>query len=137
MICDSDKPLTNEDTGMIKTLNNTQRAEDYFANKNSFTTGPMEVSKKIENGDNVLIIDVKTAEDFLKGHVPGAVNLPEEQWPTLQGLCRDVPNILYCYSQTCHLAAQAAQLFARQGYLVMEMDGGFKAWEENNLEVEK
>lgn len=122
---------------MIDTINDTQKAEEYFANKNSFTTGPVEVSKKIENGDNLVIIDVRAEEDFRKGHVPGAVNLPEDQWQTLQGLCKDVPNILYCYSQTCHLASRAAQLFARQGYLVMEMDGGFKAWEENDLEVEK
>ena len=26
--------------------------------------------------------------------------------------------------------------FAELGYPVMEMDGGFKAWEENDLEIE-
>ena len=122
---------------MIDTISEPQQAEQYFANKNRFTTGPVEVSHKIESGENIVVIDVRAEEDYRKGHVPGAVNLPEDQWQTLQGLCKDVPNILYCYSQTCHLASQAAQLFARQSYPVMEMEGGFEAWNANELEVEK
>jgi len=122
---------------MIDTLNDTQRAEEYFASKNSFTTGPVEVSKKIEHGDNIAVIDVRAEEDFRQGHVPGAINLPEDQWQTLQGLCKDVPNILYCYTQTCHLASRAAQMFAREGYPVMEIEGGFEAWKAAGLEVEK
>ena len=121
---------------MNDTITDIQKAEEYFAAKNSFTTGPVEVSKKIENGENIVVIDVRAEEDFGNGHIPGAVNLPQEQWHTMRGLCKDVPNILYCYSQTCHLASQAAQLFARQGYQVMEMDGGFQAWRENDLETE-
>lgn len=122
---------------MIDTASHIHQAEEYFAAKNAFTTGPVELNRQVENGDNIVIIDVRAEEDFRKGHVPGAVNLPEDQWHTLQGLARDVPNILYCYSPTCHLAARAAQRFAHEGYPVMEMDGGFEAWQENDLEVEK
>jgi rhodanese-related sulfurtransferase len=118
-------------------LNDPRRAEEYFANKNAFTTGPVEVSRRIEKGENIVIIDVREEEDFRKGHVPGAVSLPESQWQTLQGLCKDVPNILYCYSQTCHLASRAAQLFSHEGYMVMEMEGGFEAWEQNRLQLER
>jgi rhodanese-related sulfurtransferase len=122
---------------MIETINDTARAEEYFANKNSFTTGPVEVSRKIENGDNIVVVDVREEKDFRKGHVPGAVNLPEAQWSTRRGLSKDALNIVYCYTQNCHLAAQAAQLFAHEGYPVMEMDGGFEAWKEADLKVEK
>jgi rhodanese-related sulfurtransferase len=122
---------------MIDTVSNIEKAEEYFANKNNFTTGPVEVSKKIEAGDHIVIIDVRAEEDFREGHLPGAVNLPEDQWLTLQGPRKDLPNIFYCYSQTCHLASQAAQFFAHEGYPVMEMEGGFEAWKENELKVEK
>ena len=123
---------------MLDTINDTQKAEDFFANKNRFTTGPVEISRKIENGeDDIVTIDVREEDDFRKGHVPGAINLPESQWQTLQGLSRDATNVIYCYSQTCHLASHAAQFFAQRGYPVMEMEGGFAAWKENDLEVEK
>jgi rhodanese-related sulfurtransferase len=112
-------------------------ARDYFAHKMTYTTGPVEVSHQIEDGEDVTIVDVREAEDYEKGHVPGAVNLPQDRWETLAGLSRDSMNILYCYSQTCHLAAKAAVQFAEQGFRVMEMDGGFEAWKKNKLNIEK
>lgn len=113
----------------------TRNAEEYFANKNTFTTGPVELSKRIGSQD-IVIVDVREQEDYEKGHIPGAINLPENQWQTLRGLSARSVNVLYCYSQTCHLASRAAQFFARQGFPVMEMDGGFAAWKANEFEVE-
>ena len=91
----------------------------------------------IKDGAYINLVDVRAAEDFAKGHIPGAINLPREKWETLQGLQKDRVNILYCYTQTCHLAATAAVQFASRGFPVMEMEGGFEAWKENDLDVER
>ena len=85
----------------------------------------------------MVIIDVRESKDFKKGHVPGAINLPQEKWGTLAGLRRDTMNIIYCYSQTCHLGAHAAMQFAAKGFSVMEMDGGFESWKEQGLKIVK
>jgi rhodanese-related sulfurtransferase len=45
--------------------------------------------------------------------------------------------VLYCYSQTCKLAAAAAVELASRGIPVVEMEGGFEAWEKSGLPVEK
>ncbi|HTC78351.1 MAG TPA: rhodanese-like domain-containing protein, partial [Terriglobales bacterium] len=79
----------------------------------------------------------RAEEDYQKGHIPGAINLPQEKWDTYEGLSRDKLNVLCCYSAVCHLAATAAVQFASEGFSVMEMDGGFEAWKENDLKVEK
>ena len=113
------------------------KAKAYFENKMSFTTGPVETERMIRQGENVNIVDVRAAEDYAEGHLPGAVSLPKEKWNTLEGLRKDKTNILYCYSQVCHLAAAAAVEFADKGYPVMEMEGGFKAWKEHDLDIEK
>jgi rhodanese-related sulfurtransferase len=84
-----------------------------------------------------VVVDVRAEEDYEKGHVPGAINLPQERWDTFEGLSRDKLNVLYCYSHVWHLAATAAVQFADRGFSVMEMDGGFEAWKENDLKVEK
>jgi rhodanese-related sulfurtransferase len=68
--------------------------------------------------------------------VPGAINLPKGSWDKPEGLRKDAMNVVYCYTQQCHLAANACVRFASQGYPVMEMDGGFEAWQENELETE-
>src|SRR5215204_6068374 len=101
-----------------------QGALQYFRSKMTYTTGPVEVSHMLESGEDIVVVDVREAEDFAKGHIPGSVNLPQEQWATLNGLQKDRTNILVCYSQQCHLAAKAGAQFASAGCPVMEMDGG-------------
>jgi rhodanese-related sulfurtransferase len=116
--------------------NDPDKARQYFANKMAFTTGPIELDRN-RNQPDIAIIDVRAAEDYAEGHIPGAVNLPHDKWQTLQGLRKDALNVLYCYSHVCHLAASAAVEFAGKGFSVMEMDGGWKAWQEYDLDVEK
>ena len=116
--------------------NDPEKARQFFANKLAFTTGPVELARNLKQKADLVVVDVRQAEDFEKGHIPGAVNLPKDKWTTLTGLRKDALNVLCCYTQECHLAATAAYEFAGKGYPVMEMDGGFEAWKENDLEVE-
>jgi len=113
------------------------KAKAFFEDKVNFSTGPVELSQMIRSGDNhITIVDVRAAEDYQKGHIPGAINLPKGTWANAQGLSKDKTNIVYCYSQVCHLGAKACVEFAGQGFPVMEMDGGFEAWKENDLDIE-
>ena len=108
----------------------------YFKDKMAFTTGPVELKSMMDHDEPVNIVDVRQADDYVKEHIPGSVNLPKDKWDTLEGLSKEKTNVLVCYSEVCHLAATAAVEFARRGYPVMEMDGGMKAWKENKLAVE-
>src|SRR5467141_188380 len=111
------------------------KAWEYFHAKMQFTTGPIELERMITEHADINIVDVRYPEDYDKGHIPGAVNVSKDKWTTLQGLHKDKINVLYCYSQTCHLAAHAAEWFAAKGYPVMEMEGGFAAWKAAELEI--
>ena len=117
--------------------NNAAKAKRFFADKMAFTTGPVEISHQISKREMIAIIDVRESKDFKKGHVPGAISLPQEKWSTPAGLRRDTMNIIYCYAQNCHLGANAAMQFAAKGYSVMEMDGGFESWKEEGLQIVK
>lgn len=119
------------------TRNDPVQAKEFFEKKMTFTLGPVEVHYDQEDNVPMNIIDVRRAQDYEKGHVPGALSLPEEKWETLKGLSKDKPNIVYCYSTVCHLAAKACVYFAGQGFSVMEMDGGFQGWKENGLRIEE
>jgi rhodanese-related sulfurtransferase len=89
------------------------KAKAYFEDKLAFTTGPVELDRWIKSGeDNLVVVDVRAAQDFAKGHIPGAINLPKDKWDSLQGLNRDKTNVVYCYTQQCHLAANACLHFA-------------------------
>lgn len=98
---------------------NAGKARAYFAARMVFTTGPFEIQGMLARKENVTIVDVRATDDYAKSHIPAAVNLPQGQWHTAEGLSKDTFNILYCYSQTCHLAAAAAVELASQGYRVI------------------
>jgi rhodanese-related sulfurtransferase len=115
---------------------NVQKAKEYFEAKMAFTTGPVELERMMKQ-DQINVVDVRAAEDYAEGHIPGAVNLPKDKWQALGGLRKDKTNVLYCYSQVCHLAAAAALEFASKGFPVMELEGGFRSWKEHEMDIEK
>lgn len=116
-----------------------KKAQEHFNARNAFTTGPHELLGMIDHKADIVIVDVRLPSDFRKGHVPGAVNLPKGRWEKgadAAGLSKDKLNVLYCYNQQCHLASEAAELLVKQGYPVIEMEGGFATWEAFNQPVE-
>ncbi len=118
------------------TVVSAKKAKKYFEAKLNFTTGPMELHEMIKNNENINIIDVRATEDFSTGHIIGALNLPKTGWSTFKGLTKDRVNIIYCYSEVCHLAASAARYFAEHDFPVMELEGGFEEWKRFNLPTE-
>lgn len=117
-------------------ITSTKKAAKYFGAKMNFTTGPAELDEMIKRGEDINIVDVRHTEDYEKGHIPGAINLSKEKWHSFSELSRDKTNIVYCYSEVCHLAAAASKLFAENGYPVMELEGGFETWQHYEMPTE-
>jgi rhodanese-related sulfurtransferase len=113
------------------------RAKAFFEQKVAFTTGPVELDQLLKGDQNhVTVIDVREAEDFAKGHIPGAINVPKADWDSVTELSKDKTNVVYCYSQVCHLAAKACLAFAVKGFPVMELEGGFEGWKDHDMQIE-
>ena len=79
-----------------------------------------------------LLLDVREADEFHAGHIPGAVHIPRgllefklSAAPELAA--RDLDIVLYC--KTSGRAALAADALRSMGYLkVQSIAGGFDAW---------
>jgi rhodanese-related sulfurtransferase len=112
------------------------RAQAWFEDRLAFTTDPVELEHLLKMNGKIIVVDVREWEDFVKGHIPGALNLPQDKWGNLDGTSRDKTHVFYGYTQACHLAARACLDFASRGYPVMELDGGFAAWKAADLDVE-
>ena len=121
--------------------NDPQGAVRFFEDKVRYSTGPVELEHALAHGRRIgtdfNLIDVRGPAEFAKGHIPGAENLPEGYWSTLAGLGHDRLNIIYGESPVSHVAARAALEFATAGFSVMELDGGFLAWEEHGFQIER
>ena len=129
--------LENRFNRLIET-NDPKKAQEFFDAKLAFTLGPEELLEEIKRGaENINIIDVRRSEDYKKSHIPHAINLPESQWKNLSALSKNKINIIYSYAQPCHLAARAASHFAKEGYSVMELIGGYAEWEELDRHLDR
>src|SRR5579872_7396744 len=102
-----------------------KKGYEYFKDKITFTAGPMELKRWIDDKEGINVVDVRFEEDYAKGHIPGAVSLPKEKWGSFAGLKKDKVNVVYCYTQQCHLAPEAAVEFTKAGYPCVELEGGF------------
>ncbi|HLS08054.1 rhodanese-like domain-containing protein [Lentibacillus sp.] len=74
------------------------------------------------------LIDVREPNEFDKGHILGARNIPLTQMKQrLVELRKDKPVYLYC--QGSSRSARAAQLLHKKGYEdISQLKGGFKKW---------
>lgn len=117
-----------------------EKAFEHFSDKMDFTTGSHELELLVSSKTNpskYQVVDVRYPADFAAGHVPGAINLPKGKWANVKGLNREAILYLYCYNATCHLAAEAAVQLVRQGYKVVEVEGGWDTWVKNGYAVEQ
>lgn len=106
-------------------------AEDYFSEKLAFTLGPVELKKMLAD-KKVKLIDVRRKEDFDEGHIKEAINIPKDELlENLEKLSKEDVHVLCCYNQQCHLAAAAALTLAKNGYPVMELEGGISVWRDD------
>lgn len=96
--------------------------------------------KRIEGKDSSLIVlDVRTPQEFAAGHVPGAINLPYTHLPARISELRDAASkdiVVYC--ATAVRAERAALRFRENGFTrLLHLDGDMKQWQENQRPVEK
>jgi len=77
---------------------------------------------------NAAVVDVREPEEFVNGHVPGAVNLPQADLATrLNEVPRDRPVFVICQGGLRSL--RAAQFLSQCGILdVASIKGGTEAW---------
>ena len=112
-------------------------AAAYFEQKLAFEIGPVELKMGAERGEKYQIIDLRVADVYNKGHIPGAQNVLIENLEShLSKLNPEVTTVVYCYDILCHLSAKAALLVAKKGYKVRELSGGWQGWVEREFKVE-
>lgn len=97
------------------------------------TISPLEAKSLIETRKDLLLIDVRSPEEFQGGSLPGATLIPF--WDFAKGryaLPKDKPILLVCAVGGRSLAC--GQLLASKGYRdVYNLKGGLDAWVEQRV----
>ena len=101
-----------------------------------FTSITMEEAKDIfaTEGDYI-ILDVRRADEFSQGHIPGAINIANEDIiDTEPAELKDKNQTIYVYCRSGNRSKQASAKLAAMGYINIVECGGIIDW---TGEVEK
>jgi len=96
-----------------------------------------EVYKIINEKKAYYLIDVRTKEEYLQGHIEGANLIPVDEIKNrLNEIPEDKPVIVYCKSGTRSM--QAANILISNGFIaVYNMTGGIEEWQKDGYTVVK
>jgi len=85
----------------------------------------------------VTVLDVRPAEEFAAGHLPGAINVPLEK---LEGYLSKLPKrkeiVAYCRGPYCLMSFDAVEKLRKRGLRARRLQDGFPEWRAAGLPVE-
>ena len=96
----------------------------------TYSTISMEEAKEIfAAGGDYVILDVRRADEFAEGHIPGAVNIANDDIGTAEPeQLSDKEQTIYVYCRSGNRSRQAAQKLADMGYKNIVEFGGIIDW---------
>ena len=112
-----------------------EQAVAHFAGRLRFETDVSDVHAEL---DDLVVVDTRGDEAWVQGHLPGALHLPTREIAAraAQAVPAGVLVVTYCWGPGCNGATRAALEFAKLGYQVREMLGGYEYWVREGFPVQ-
>ena len=111
--------------------------DDYLNIKDSLEPVPAGELLKRASAGLVTVLDVRPAEEYMSGHLPGAINIPfAELKKRLHEVERDKEIVAYCRGPHCVLAFDAVVKLREVGISARRLEGGLPEWKLEGLPFE-
>jgi rhodanese-related sulfurtransferase/DNA-binding transcriptional ArsR family regulator len=113
-----------------------QVARDYFEARDHLEPlGSADLMRRLED-PGTLVIDVRPAEEYAAGHIPGALSVPlGELKARIAQLPPAAEIVAYCRGPYCVLAPQAIEILRRAGLQARRLQEGFPEWRLAGLPI--
>lgn len=127
----------------FRSIAETQLAEvarvtrDYFQSRGALE--PISRTELLERAraGEVLVLDVRPAEEYAAGHLPAALSIPiQELEQRLAELPRTKTIVAYCRGPYCVYAVEAVKILTQQGFSAVRLEDGVPDWRAQGLAVE-
>ena len=109
------------------------------AKKRVKETNVADVKRRMDGGENFVVVDVREDSEWASGHLPGAIHLGRGIIERdIEGKVPDSAKKIILYCGGGFRSALAADNLQKMGYSNVEsMDGGWKGWVEAGHPTQK
>jgi rhodanese-related sulfurtransferase len=95
-----------------------------------------ELARRLQDGDPLVVLDVRPAAEHAAGHLPGAMSIPiGELRRRLAELPADREIVAYCRGPYCAFAHEAVALLRQEGFSAWRLEDGLPEWQAAGLAV--
>jgi rhodanese-related sulfurtransferase len=95
-----------------------------------------ELARRLQDGDNLVVLDVRPAAEYAASHLPGAVSIPvAELRRRLAELPVDREIVAYCRGPYCAFAHEAVSVLRDEGFAARRLEDGLPEWQAAGLAV--
>lgn len=115
---------------------------EFYAVENAVHVSPHSLRGKMDKGiTDYTLVDLRSAQEYEKGHIAGAVSVPAYKDPDtsaydevdrIVAAFRDLPQdkdiIVYCYSTPCMTGRKIGKILAERGIYVQHLGVGWNEW---------
>ncbi|MDQ1024765.1 rhodanese-related sulfurtransferase/predicted transcriptional regulator [Streptomyces umbrinus] len=113
----------------------TERARAVYLGEATEAIGREELLARAKEG-SVIVLDVRSHEEYVAGHIPGAFSVPlEELDDRLTALPSDREIVAYCRGSYCVLAHDAVRLLNSRGRKARRLVDGMLEWRVDGLPI--
>jgi rhodanese-related sulfurtransferase/DNA-binding transcriptional ArsR family regulator len=110
--------------------------EDFFGDRQDIDAiGFDELKARLRDG-SVILVDVRPAEEYVAGHIPGAISIPHDELEgRLRELSREQEVVAYCRGPYCVFADEAVATLKAKRRKARRLEGGLPEWRNAGLAV--
>jgi rhodanese-related sulfurtransferase/DNA-binding MarR family transcriptional regulator len=114
-----------------------QVTHEYFEERGALEpVGGDELLRRVRAGE-VTVLDVRPAEEYRAGHIPGAISIPVADLKARLGELKKSREIVaYCRGPYCVMALEAVELLRKKGFKAQRMEQGVVDWRARGWRVE-
>jgi rhodanese-related sulfurtransferase/predicted transcriptional regulator len=95
-----------------------------------------ELARRLQDSDDLVVLDVRPAAEYAAGHLPGAVSIPiGELRRRLAELPADREVVAYCRGPYCAFAHEAVAVLRKEGFSARRLEDGMPEWQAAGLAV--